>query len=140
MDKLGYSDYKIGLLALKYIPVIMFLIMWVHTGLSVFGINGPCADTVAGSAIIPSILILTISNLFKFCYLHKMLTIYSLCIDLCINFNRYIGFGDWLYPMRAIMFCMGIVILVILILKFNSYKEKCCTIKNENYGKEMLQR
>lgn len=62
MDKLGYSDYKIGLLALKYIPVIMFLIMWVHTGLSVFGINGPCADTVAGSAIIPSILILTISN------------------------------------------------------------------------------
>lgn len=138
MDKLEYSNYKIGLLALKYTPIIMFLIMWVHTGLSVFGINGPCADIIAGSAIIPSILILTISNLFKFCYLHKMLTIYSLCIDLCINFNRYIGFGNYLQYIRFIMFYIGIIILTILVLKFNNYKEKCCTIKNENYGKEML--
>lgn len=61
MDKLDYGDYKMGLLALKYIPVIMFLIMWVHTGLSIVGVNGPFADTIAGSAIIPSILILTIS-------------------------------------------------------------------------------
>ena len=128
MTKINYEDYKIGLLALKYIPVIMFIIMLVHTGLLVFNINGPCADTVAGSAIIPSILILTISNMFKFCYLHKMLTLYSLGIDLCMNFHRYIGFGLWLLYARVFMFGIGLIILTILIVKFKSYRNNCCRI------------
>ena len=54
-------NYKIGLLALKYIPILMFLVMWIHTGLLIFNISGPFADTITGSAIIPSILILAIS-------------------------------------------------------------------------------
>ena len=93
MKKLDYTDYKLGLLAIKLIPIIMFFIMWIHTGLLIIGINGPCADTIAGSAIIPSILILAISSLFKFCWLHKAFTIYSLCVDLGINYERLIGFG-----------------------------------------------
>lgn len=139
MNNIEYSDYKLGLLSLKYIPVMMFIIMWIHTGLLIFGINGPFADTIAGSALIPSILILTISKLFKFCYLHKILTFYSLCIDLCMNFNRYIGFGKSVQEIRVLMFSIGIVIFIILLLKFDSYKNKCCTIKNlKNYGKEGL--
>ena len=86
MERINCTDYKLGILAIKYIPIIMFLIMWIHTGLLIFGINGPCADTIAGSAIIPSILIFSMSHLFKFCYIHKLLTIYSLAVDLCINF------------------------------------------------------
>ena len=86
MERINCTDYKFGILAIKYIPIIMFLIMWIHTGLLIFGINGPCADTIAGSAIIPSILIFSMSHLFKFCYIHKLLTIYSLVVDLCINF------------------------------------------------------
>lgn len=128
MSKINYENYKIGLIALKYIPVIMFFIMWIHTGLLVFDINGPCADTIAGSAIIPSILILAISNMFKFCYIHKILTIYSLSIDLCINFNRYIGFDNLLSIVRLIMFFIGIIIVFILIIKFNSYRDNCCKI------------
>ena len=86
MERISCADYKFGILTIKYIPIIMFLIMWFHTGLLIFGINGPCADTIAGSAIIPSILIFSMSHLFKFCYIHKLLTIYSLAVDLCINF------------------------------------------------------
>ena len=128
MSKINYENYKIGLIALKYIPVIMFFIMWIHTGLLVFNINGPCADTIAGSAIIPSILILAISNMFKFCYIHKTLTIYSFSIDLCINFQRYIGFGDLLFILRLVMFFIGIIIIILLIIKFNYYRHNCCKI------------
>lgn len=128
MSKIEYGDYKLGLVLLKYIPIIMFFIMWIHTGLLVFDINGPCADTIAGSAIIPSILILAISNIFKFCYIHKILTIYSLSIDLCINFQRYIGFGDLLFILRLIMFFIGIIIIILLIIKFNHYRHNCCKI------------
>lgn len=129
MSKIKYEDYKIGLIALKYIPVLMFVIMLMHTGFLIFGLNGPCADTIAGSAVISSILILAISNMFKFCYLHKLLTLYSLSVDLCMNFQRYIGFGIYLNFARYIMFIFGIIILCILIFKFNKYKTNCCVIR-----------
>ena len=90
MERINCTDYKLGMLAIKYIPIIMFLIMWIHTGLLILGINGPCADVIAGSAMIPTILIFSMSNLFKFCYIHKLLTIYALAVDLCINFQRLI--------------------------------------------------
>ena len=93
MNKLDCTDYKLGLLAIKYIPIVMFLIMWIHTGLLIVGVNGPCADIIAGSAIIPSLLILAVSRLFRFCWLHKLFTMYSLSVDLCINYERLIGFG-----------------------------------------------
>lgn len=103
--------------------------MWIHTGLLIFGINGPCADTIAGSAIIPSILIFSMSHLFKFCYIHKLLTIYSLAVDLCINFQRYVGFGYTLNIFRIIMFILGTILFLLLLFKFKKYRYKCCTLR-----------
>ena len=129
MERINCTDYKLGMLAIKYIPIIMFLIMWFHTGLLIFGINGPCADTIAGSAIILSILIFSMSYLFKFCYIHKLLTIYSLAVDLCINFQRYVGFGYTLNIFRIIMFILGTILFFLLLFKFKKYRYKCCTLR-----------
>ena len=129
MKRINFTDYKFGILTIKYIPIIMFLIMWFHTGLLIFGINGPCADTIAGSAIIPSILIFSMSHLFKFCYIHKLLTIYSLAVDLCINFQRYVGFGYILNIFRIIMFILGTILFFLLLFKFKKYRYKCCTLR-----------
>lgn len=133
MDRLSCTNYKLGLLTIKYIPIIMFLIMWIHTGLLIIGVNGPFADTIAGSAIIPSILIFSMSHLFRFCYIHKLLTIYSLCVDLCMNFQRYVGFGILLQPSRHIMFILGTVLFILLVLKFNKYRNRCCSIKSQAF-------
>ena len=129
MERINCTDYKFGILTIKYIPIIMFLIMWIHTGLLILGIDGPCADTIAGSAIIPSILIFSMSHLFKFCYIHKLLTIYSLAVDLCINFQRYVGFGYTLNIFRIIMFILGIILFFLLLFKFKKYRYKCCTLR-----------
>ena len=131
MERISCADYKLGILAIKYIPIIMFLIMWIHTGLLILGINGPCADTIAGSAIIPSILIFSMSHIFKFCYIHKLLTVYSLAIDLCINFQRYIGFGYIIEEIRIIMFIIGTILFFLLLFKFNKYRYKCCTLREK---------
>ena len=131
MERLNCTDYKLGILTIKYIPIIMFLIMWIHTGLLIFGINGPCADTIAGSAIIPSILIFSMSHIFKFCYIHKLLTVYSLAVDLCINFQRYIVFGYILNIFRIIMFILGTILFFLLLFKFKKYRYKCCTLREE---------
>ena len=129
MERINCTDYKLGMLAIKYIPILMFLIMWIHTGLLILGINGPCADTIAGSAIIPSILIFSMSHLFKFCYIHKLLTIYSLTVDLCINFQRYVGFDYTLNIFRIIMFILGTILFFLLLFKFKKYRYKCCTLR-----------
>lgn len=131
MSRLNCADYKLGLITLKYIPVMMFIIMWVHTGLLILNVSGPFADTIAGSAIIPSILILAMSQMFKFCYIHKILTLYSLSIDLCINYHRYIGFGSLLQLSRIFMFVVGTIIFILLLVKFNNYRKKCCVIKEQ---------
>lgn len=129
MERISCTDYKFGILTIKYIPIIMFLIMWIHTGLLILGINGPCADTIAGSAIIPSILIFSMSHLFKFCYIHKLLTIYSLAVDLCINFQRYIGFRNIIEEMRFIMFILGTILFFLLLFKFKKYRYRCCILR-----------
>lgn len=129
MERINCTDYKLGMLAIKYIPTIMFLIMWIHTGLLIIGIDGPCADVIAGSAIIPSILIFSMSNLFKFCYIHKLLTIYALVVDLCINFQRLIGFGYIIEELRILMFIIGTILFFLLLLKFKKYRYKCCILR-----------
>ena len=130
MERINCTDYKLGILTIKYIPVLMFLIMWLHTGLLIFGINGPCADTIEGSAIIPSILIFSMSHIFKFCYIHKLLTVYSLAVDLCINFHRLIGFGSLVEEFRILMFIIGTILFFLLLLKFKKYRYKCCILRN----------
>ena len=130
MERINCTNYKIGMLAIKYIPIIMFLIMWIHTGFLIIGINGPCADVIAGSAIIPSILIFSMSHLFKFCYIHKLLTIYALAVDLCINFHRLIGFGHIVEELRILMFMIGTILFFLLLLKFKKYRYKCCILRD----------
>ena len=130
MERINCTDYKLGMLAIKYIPVIMFLIMWIHTGLLILGIDGPCADVIAGSAIIPSILIFSMSNLFKFCYIHKLLTMYALTVDLCINFQRLIGFGYLVEEFRILMFIIGTILFFLLLFKFKKYRYKCCILRD----------
>lgn len=130
MERISCTNYKLGILAIKYIPIIMFLIMWIHTGLLILGINGPCADTIAGSAIIPSILIFSMSNLFKFCCIHKLLTIYALAVDLCINFHRLIDFGYIVEELRVLMFVIGTILFFLLLLKFKKYRYKCCILRD----------
>ena len=129
MERINCTDYKLGMLAIKYIPILMFLIMWLHTGLLILGIDGPCADVIAGSAIIPSILIFSMSKLFKFCYIHKLLTIYALAVDLCINFQRLIGFGYLVGELRILMFIIGTILFFLLLLKFKKYRYKCCILR-----------
>ena len=130
MERINCTDYKLGILTIKYIPVLMFLIMWIHTGLLIFGIDGPCTDVIAGSAIIPSILIFSMSNLFKFCYIHKLLTIYALAVDLCINFQRLIGFGYIVEELRILIFMIGTILFFLLLLKFKKYRYKCCILRD----------
>lgn len=133
MKTIKVSEYKVGLLCIKYIPVLMFLVMWIHTGLLCLNVNIPIADTIAGSAIFPSILILSVSKMLRFCWLHKSLTIYSLVVDLCINYQRYIGFSSLLFFHRLMYFIIGSVLFIWLVCNFCNYIKNCVNLKRFIY-------
>ncbi len=133
MEGIKVLDYKIGLLSIKLIPVAIFLVMWLHTGFLLFNIKLPIADTIAGSALFPSILILSISRMLKFCWLHKSLTIYSLLVDLCINYQRYIGFKHFLFYHRLMYFSIGCIIFICLMYNIKQYFKGCVRIKDLIY-------
>ena len=58
------TEHKWALLCLKYIPIIMFLTMWIYTILALFGYSFVLADTIMGCAIVPSIMIFALAKVF----------------------------------------------------------------------------
>lgn len=119
------TEHKVALLCLKYIPVVMFLLMWTYTIFALFGINFWIADTVVGCAILPSILIFSLSQVFRFCYIHKSLTAYSLTVDILINIEKYFGFGTILLSIQIIVGLVGLFLFILLIFKLDKFKNKC---------------
>ena len=118
------SKYKFAMLALKYIPLCMFRSMWIHTILLNFSINLPFAESIMGCALFPCILILSLSGIFKFCLIHKSMTIYSLVVDIFINFERYIGFGILLNPHRISTSIIRIIIFLFLVFRYKDFENK----------------
>lgn len=111
------KDHKVAMLCLKYIPVIMFLLMWMYMIFAVVGAELIIADTIVGCSILPSILIFALSDVFKFCWVHKSLTGYSLICDILINSNRYIGLGALVIPLKITLAIIGGVLFIALIVK-----------------------
>lgn len=111
------KNHKIAMICLKYIPVIMFLLMWLYMICSVFGLELIIADSIVGCSLLPSLLIFSLSEVFQFCWLHKFLTGYSLVSDILINWNRYIGLGAMAIPLKFLLVIAGIFIFCALIIK-----------------------
>ena len=111
------KNHKIAMLCLKYIPVMMFFVMWGYTVFAVLGLELIIADTIVGCSILPSILIFALSDVFHFCWVHKSLTGYSLLVDLLINANKYIGLGPATYPLKMTMMIIGGFLFIALLVK-----------------------
>lgn len=111
------KNHKFAMLCLKYIPVLMFLLMWGYTIFAILGLDLIVADTIVGCSILPSILIFALSDVFHFCWIHKSLTAYSLLVDLLINANKYIGLGEWAYPAKIVVSIIGLILFIALLTK-----------------------
>ena len=115
--------HKIAFVLLKYIPIIIFLLMWFGITCSTFlFIELIFIDIIVGCALLPSILILSLSKIFNFCWVHKSLTVYSMFTDLIINLNKYIGLGVYFGPLKYLLIIIGLVIIFFLTRKIKLFK------------------
>ena len=111
------KNHKVAMYCLKYIPVIMFMLMWGYTILAIIGVDLIITDIVVGCSILPSILIFALSDVFHFCWVHKCLTGYSLLVDVLININKYIGLGILAIPLKTTFAIIGFMLFIALIFK-----------------------
>lgn len=122
------KKHKRGLLALKYAPIITAILMWCSLVFIQFDLIQPVVRTIAGSALIPSLLILLISDMLEFCYIHKALTVYSLVVDIWINVNKFYYLGNFVPYVRGFFIIIGAVLLIMVSIKMCK-GSKCGTIK-----------
>lgn len=127
------TEHKWALLCLKYIPIIMFLSMWIYTILAFHGIPFILCKTLMGCAIFPSIIIFSLTRVFQFCWLHKAMTLYAFVTDLMININFYATLGT-LTPIIQILFIIiGFVMLLMLLFKLERFKNSFTYFKLRKY-------
>lgn len=127
------TEHKWALICLKYIPVLMFLTMWIYTILALFGIHFILADTIMGCAIVPSIMIFSLTKVFQFCWLHKAITGYALIVDLLINIDFYATFGVVTSYIQITVIIIGLIMFLMLLFKIERFKNSFTYLKLRKY-------
>lgn len=103
--------------------------MWLYMICAVFNIPLAFSSTIAGCSLLPTLLIFTLSSVFRFCWVHKTLTIYAFVADVLINLNKLIGFGSAVLFLKWIMTIAGLIIFLILLFKIDKLTTACPKIK-----------
>lgn len=114
------------LLALKYMPVLTSGMMFVHIVLTIMGHNYKLADCLGGLSLLPAIILLLVSHALRYCWLHKLLTLYTLFVSMCIDYNKIFGFEKYYKEHLYMSFFFGIVVLCLFIWKRKKFTENCC--------------
>lgn len=111
----------------KWISPICTLILAIHVGFLLVGITLPFTECLVDSSLLGGLLMVISSTLFDMCRLHKAGVWYTIATTACIEFQRWVGFGVMLTPMRWIMFIIGVILIILFILKYVRTRFKFCT-------------
>lgn len=61
-------------------------------------------------------MLLKASDLYGLCNIHKWMIAHVLAVSCCMMFEYEVGFGCMLRPMRALMFALGLALIIKLSL------------------------
>ena len=100
--------------ACELIPPTAATIMLIHCVLLYFDIRLPYAEMLA--LLLAAILMLILSRALGFCLLHRIFILYDFALLACIQFQREVGFRDWLHHAHAIMIIIGVFLIIKLII------------------------
>lgn len=121
-DRILYR-YELGLL--KILPILIALICFINTLLSLFGIDLTVLSYLGGVSFIPLAFIYLSSYVFKFCEYHRMFLHYIVLDNILSIVDLYVGISvnaRIIVLIHIILF--GICLFVILYLYLKSRKNE----------------
>lgn len=131
-ESLNKKTYKILLICLKYLPWLILIMYFINILLNLFGVTIMLIPIISQVTLLPGILIILFSILFKFCIWHR-LPIYYCWI------NNLVGYYDYIFgiplPERLFIWFFLLIGLVLTLLGMyfkNRYNERKRIIKNNS--------
>ena len=125
------QEYLLTLWMFKYYPVIGSFIMWLYVGLLIFDNHLIFEHNITSDSFIGMVCLLFlminfvlifVSDVLKFCWLHRALFAYMGLVGSCISYEYFIGFGNLLLLSRIIIFTLGIALLSYTIIHWKEFK------------------
>lgn len=107
------DKYQIAIKLGKYLPIIVAFIMLIHVIMLCLGADERVGENML--VLLFAVMLYCYDRALNFCLLHRLLGVYGVAIDWCINFQRHVGFGSMLVPMRYVMLSVGIILFTLLI-------------------------
>ena len=101
--------------AVGVIPPFGSLIMILHCVLLLCGIRSTLTQWIYDCSLFGFVAWIIISFGFGFCWVHRAFVTYGVLVTFCIDFQRTIGFGSWLMPLRWSAVIMGITLFAFFI-------------------------
>lgn len=112
---------KIARVMRDMVPVFA-LVMCLHCGLLLCGVDNAWCEVVLGLLVFH--VLWYSSKRIGLCSLHRLGLLYGYSVFFCCSFQRAVGFGPMLVPMRWLMFCLGIAVTAMFVKRFFEIKRK----------------
>lgn len=117
-----HKDFFVRLF--KYLPPASVFLLTTHIALLIHGYPMPYTQYFVDSSFFGGSLLITSSILFDMCPLHKCCIWYTIAVTLLIDLQRAIGFGILLTPLRYVALAIGIILCILLIVKYFKTKKR----------------
>lgn len=121
MDKNEVKVRKIARVMRDMVPVFA-LVMCLHCGLLLCGIDNAVCEVVLGLLVFH--VLWYSSKRIGLCSLHRLGLLYGYSVFFCCSFQRAVGFGPLLMPMRWLMFVLGIAVTAMFAKRIVEIKRK----------------
>lgn len=101
---------------LRLFPVVCAMLLCVHCLLLFLGCAVPFIEWIYNTALLPFLLMMVASYALHFCVWHRLCIVYCYVVSVCISYQRHVGFGDMLQPMRLVVFVVGFIVVVAFVI------------------------
>ena len=125
------QEYLLTLWMFKYYPVISSFIMWLYVGLLIFDNHLIFEHNITSDSFIGMVCLLFlminfvlifVSDVLKFCWLHRALFTYMGLVGSCISYEYFLGFGNFLLLSRIVVFLVGLCLNIYVIRHWSKYR------------------
>ena len=100
------QEYLLTLLMFKYYSVIGFFLIWLYVGLLIFDnhlifehniTSGSFIGMVCLLFLMINFVLIFVSDVFKLCWLHRVMFVYIGLVESCISYEYFIGLRSRYY-------------------------------------------
>ena len=123
-ERLNVNKYKVFLLILKFIPMLLAIIEFIHSIAILLGYNLLLLRWLGGASLIPLLFIYIAADVFKFCNYHKMFIYYILAIESIAYIDSLIILPISNLTMISIISMITLVFLFIILFKYVTNNKK----------------